>query len=82
MKVTNSKWEEVAEGTSRLGVDGGWLYRVGGALAYVPTAITATLDDISEHLAHLANLIEEVTCMLDRSYGGDARRAVRICSID
>jgi hypothetical protein len=76
------KWEEVAEGTSRLGVDGGWLYRVGAALTFVPSAIEGSLSDISEHLAHLANLIEEVTCKLDRPYGGDARRAVRICSID
>src|SRR5262249_53224687 len=40
------KWEEVCEGTSRLGVEGGWLCRVADQLAFVPTAIEASLSDI------------------------------------
>jgi hypothetical protein len=80
MKVTNSKWEEVCEGTHRLGVEGGWLYRVAGQLAFVPTAIEGSLSDISEGLYRLADLVEEATLELGGAYSG--RRAFRMSNVD
>jgi hypothetical protein len=72
------KWEEVAEGTSRLGVDGGYLYRVAGQLAFVPTAIEASLSEIGEQLYRLAELIEEATRELGPYSGARAFRMVNV----
>jgi hypothetical protein len=63
------KWEDVAEGTQRLGVAGGWLYRVGAALAFVPAPIEE-LEAIGDTLYRIANLIEEATRELGDKYSG------------
>jgi hypothetical protein len=78
--MSKEKWEDVAENTQRLGVEGGWLYRVGSAMTFVPTAIGATLDEISESLWNIKTTIEEATCELARPYGGEAR-AIRVANI-
>jgi hypothetical protein len=77
--MSKEAWEEVAEGTHRLGVDGGYLYRVAGQLAFVPTAISSTFDEISESLWALKTLIEEATKELHGSYSGV--RAFRMSNI-
>jgi hypothetical protein len=76
----SENWEEVCESTYRLGVEGGYLYRVGAQLAFVPTAIGATLDEISESLWSIRTMIQEATCELARPHGGEAR-AIRISNI-
>jgi hypothetical protein len=78
------KWEEVAEGTQRLGVDGGWLYKVGASLAFVPTAISATLNEISGSLDTLAGALDEIATLFDGttfSVSGGRSRAIRTCDI-
>jgi hypothetical protein len=77
--MSKEAWEEVAEGTHRLGVEGGYLYRVGAALTFVPTAITSTLGEISESLWAIKTLVEEATRELHGSYSGV--RAFRMSNV-
>jgi hypothetical protein len=68
-KTMNEKWEDVCDGTQRLGVAGGWLYRVAGQLAFVPATIEE-LGHISESLGRLVELVEEATRELGGAYSG------------
>ena len=73
--MSKKKWEQVAENTWRLEVQGGDLYRVGDSLAYVPIAISYSLEALADAVDELRTLFDSVTFAI----GGG--RAIRICDI-
>jgi hypothetical protein len=75
--MSKKKWEEVAENTWRLGVEGGWLYRVGASLAFVPTGIGESLDTLACALDEIATHFD--SAMFSVGHGGG--RAIRTCDI-
>jgi hypothetical protein len=74
-----SDWEVVTEGTWRLELEDGYLYRVGERVAYVPCpTISQSLYDIAAELSVLKELFEETTFKLS---GTQDTRAIRISDI-
>jgi hypothetical protein len=83
----SEKWEVVCDDTWRLEVDGGYLYRVGQQLAFVPRAVSTSLGAISEDICSIAEslrelqgLVEGATFELERSRGVVAR-AIRVSNV-
>jgi hypothetical protein len=73
--MSKQKWEEVAENTWRLEVEGGDLYRVGDQLAFVPIAISHSLGALVDALDEIRTLFDSATFAI----GGG--RAIRTCDI-